>query len=273
MDAVSKKHGVPRPHLHVDAAVGWVFAFFRDYETTNNLLRFGPTVVQRVRELQLKLVGFDRADSVTIDFHKLGRGHYPASLFLVRKSTDLAWLKRSKSEIPYLAESLLEDDPISFSLECTRPGLGPYGVWASLQSIDRSSWQMLTARSIELAEHLKSSLAELPYCKVLNAETPGASVLWWVFPKDIEADEIYQQALTDSLDPSILANFFETTQNLYDQRANGLDRKIDALLSFTKGFGLRSRGLAFPAWKAVFGHPMTEESDIDRLVDGIASFS
>ena len=51
-------------------------------------------------------------------------------------------------------------DPALFTLETSRPALGPYAVMASLNGIGLTGWQMLTARALELA-------------RVIAAERPG----------------------------------------------------------------------------------------------------
>ncbi len=104
------------------------------------------------------------ADSVTIDFHKMGWGHYPGSAFLVNRRSDLRHLARSVEAMPYFSEADSRRDPALFTLECSRPALGPYTVMASLNAIGLTGWQMMIARSLELAAQLKQRLERLEYC-------------------------------------------------------------------------------------------------------------
>src|SRR5262249_18290693 len=159
--------------------------FLADYDTARNPLNLAAELLPGVRQLQHHAAGLRHADSVTLDFHKMGWGHYPSSAFLVRRRADLRYLSRPVEETPYLADAdaPARRDTALFTLECSRPGLGPYIALASLRALGRTGWQMLIARSLELAHRLKERLDALPYCRVLNPETAGPSVVWWVLPK------------------------------------------------------------------------------------------
>jgi hypothetical protein len=140
---------------------------------------------------------------------------------------------------------------------------------ASLNGIGLIGWQLLVARALELAYRLKQRLEALDYCKVLNMETTGPSVVWWVLPKGRNAKEIFQQAITGSLPPEKFAHFSTEIHRLFDKREKAMDPAFDARLSFTTSVGHNPHGLSLPAWKAVFFNPKTDESVIDRLIYSI----
>ena len=201
LDEFASRHGVPAPQLHVDAAVGWVLSFLTEYDLARNELGFSTELLALLRRAQNATEGLRHADSVTIDFHKMGWGHYPGSAFLVNRRADLRHLARTVDEMPYFSEADGRRDPALFTLECSRPALGPYTVMASLNGIGLTGWQLLVARALELAEPLKQRLDQLAYCKVLNLETTGPSVVWWVLPKGRDAKQIFDQATSGKLDP------------------------------------------------------------------------
>ena len=269
LDAFAARHGVPAPQLHVDAAVGWVLSFLTDYDTTQNPLRFPAELLPLVRRAQRHAEGLRVADSLTIDFHKMGWGHYPGSTFLVNRRADLRHLARTVNETPYFAEADSRRDPALFTLECSRPALGPYTVMASLNAIGLHGWQLLVARSLELAQRLKQRLEALDYCKVLNLDTLGPSVVWWVLPPGRNAKEIYQQVIEGRLPADKYAHFAAEVRHLFDKREKAMDRAVDARISFTTSIGHRPHGLALPAWKAVLFNPKTDEAVVDRLVTSI----
>ena len=120
-----------------------------------------------------------------------GSGHYPSSAFLVNKRSELRCLARTTAAMPYFSDAIDRRDPALFTLETSRPAIGPYTVMASLDGIGLHGWQMLIARSLELAQYLKTKLAQLDYCTVLNADAVGPSVVWWVMPKGRNAKQIY----------------------------------------------------------------------------------
>lgn len=269
LEAFAERHKVPRPQLHVDAAAGWVLSFLAAYDCAQNELGFTPETLALVERAQSATSGLRVADSITIDFHKMGWGHYPGSAFLVRSRQELRYLSRSAEEMPYFSEADGRRDPAVFTLETSRPALGPYTVMASLNGIGLAGWQLLVVRALELAEDLKQRLERLEYCKVLNAGAIGPTVVWWVLPKGRNAKEIYQRAIEGQLPEDRFARYAAEIRRLFEKREKNLDPKFDARLSFTTNAGHKAHGLALPAWKAVFFNPMTDGSVLDRLIYSI----
>lgn len=269
IDRSSANFGVAAPQLHVDAAVGWAVTFLADYDTVGNSHRFDPEVLALVRQIQAHSKGLQQADSVTLDFHKMGRGHYPSSAFIVNRKEDLRYLARTVHDTPYFPDADSRRDPALFTLECSRPGLGPYCVMASLNGIGLTGWAMLVGRSLELAYRLKTRLAQLDYCKVLNMGTCSPSVNWWVLPKGRNAEEIYQRLVAGQLSEEQSRRYFAEIRRLYDKREKMMDPSLDARLGFTLDFGYNPHGIEIPAWKAVFFNPKTSDEVIDRIVYGI----
>ena len=269
IDRVASEHNETSPQLHVDAAVGWALTFLADYAIDENPLEFSSDLLNIVRKAQALCKGFRVADSVTIDFHKMGRGHYPSSAFLVNKRSDLKYLSRDVSDTPYFSEADASRDPALFTLECSRPAIGPYAVMASLNAIGLTGWRLLTARSLELAERLKQKLEKLEYCRVLNRETFGPSVNWWVLPKGRDAQAIYEQLMDGSLSPEDRQRYFSEIKRLHEKRDKMMDRSLDAKLGFTTNYGFNPHGHEIPAWKAVFFHPLTTDEMVDRIIYSI----
>jgi glutamate/tyrosine decarboxylase-like PLP-dependent enzyme len=269
IESKSKQYGAPRPQVHVDAAVGWALSMLSDYNVQANPLEMEKNVCELIARVQQKNKGLRKADSVTIDFHKMGRGHYPSSAFIVNRREDLKYLARTVSDTPYFSDAQANRDPALFTLECSRPAFGPYSVMASLNGIGLTGWQMLLARSLELADRLKSKLASLDYCKVLNQDTPGASVNWWVFPKGRNAEEIFQKLVNNELSAEQRHRYLPEIRRLFDKRSKMMDPKMDARLGFTTSFGYCPHGIDIPAWKAVFFNPKTTEAMVDRIVESI----
>ncbi len=263
------KYGATVPQLHADAAVGWGHCFLNEYDREKNNLELTPEMLPIVAKVQQMCRGLRVADSVTIDFHKTGRGHYPSSAFIVNRRSDLRFLARSKDDTPYFSDADSRRDPALFTLETSRPGLGPYTVMASLNGIGLLGWQMLMARSLELADILKRKLESLDFCKVLNADTCGASVVWWVLPKGRDARAVFEKFESGKLSAEETQRYLSEVRHLFNKRDRTLDPVRDARLSFTTAIGYRPNGIDVPAWKAVFFNPKTDEAIIDRLVESI----
>jgi glutamate/tyrosine decarboxylase-like PLP-dependent enzyme len=273
IDAFAVRHGVAAPQLHVDAAVGWALSFLAEYDPVKNPLEFSDDLLRIVVRAQQHTEGLRVADSVTIDFHKMGWGHYPGSAFLVNRRADLKYLARTVEEMPYFSEADSRRDPALFTLECSRPALGPYTVMASLNAFGLIGWQMMIARSLEMASKLKQRLEQLDYCKVLNLDTVGPSVVWWVFPKGRNAKEIFQQVEEGTLTPKQYEHYVGEIQRLFERREKTMDPAIDARLGYTTSIGFRPHGFSLPAWKAVMFNPKTDESVLDRLILSIEELS
>jgi glutamate/tyrosine decarboxylase-like PLP-dependent enzyme len=269
VEEVAGRHGMPVPQVHVDAAVGWTLSFLAEYNLDENALDFCPELLTLVKRSQECTLGLRQADSVTIDFHKMGWGHYPGSAFLVNRRADLRYLARDVSDTPYFSEADGRRDPALFTLECSRPALGPYTVMASLNAIGMTGWQLLIARALELAHRLKQRLEKLGNCKVLNLEATGPSVVWWVLPKGRDAKEIFARLESGRLPPEEFAGYAAEIRRLFDKRQCAMDPACDARLSFTTSIGYQPHGIDVPAWKAVFFNPKTDEQIIDRLAGSI----
>ena len=273
IDEKASHYGVPGARLHVDAAVGWAMCFLADYDLEKNPLQLTSELLPVVSGVQGECRKLRFADSVTIDFHKMGRSHYPGSAFIVNRKDDLKYLARGVAETPYFSEADPRRDPALFTLECSRPAIGPYTVMASLNAIGLTGWQMLTARALELAQILKKRIEALEHCKVINLETAGPSVLWWVLPKGRNAKEIFRKLEEGLLPPEETQRYFAEIRRLYNKRQYSLDHSRDARLSFTTNVGYRPHGIDLPAWKAVFFNPRTDEGVIDRLIYSIEELS
>jgi glutamate/tyrosine decarboxylase-like PLP-dependent enzyme len=173
------------------------------------------------------------------------------------------------ADTPYFCEADSRRDPALFTLECSRPGIGPYCVMASLNSIGLIGWQMLTARALELALYLKKRLEKLEYCCVLNPDTCGANVVWWVLSKGRNAKKIYQDLEQGKLTSEEVGRYFSEIRRQFDKRDRNMNEAIDARLSYTTSIGLELNGYELPAWKAVFFNPKTDEAIIDRLIESL----
>jgi glutamate/tyrosine decarboxylase-like PLP-dependent enzyme len=269
MERLCRKHRATMPQIHVDAAVGWAMTMLTDYDRNLNTLQMSDSLLALVERVQSKNAWLRSADSVTIDFHKMGRGHYPSSAFIVNRREDLRFLSRSVRDTPYFSDADARRDPALFTLECSRPGIGPYSVIASLNGIGLQGWQMLVARSLELARMLKDRLSRLEYCKVLNETTAGPSVNWWVLPKGRNAEEVYRRWVQNELTEEQRLRYQREIRQLFEKRMKMMDHALDARLGYTTNFGFCPHGLEIPAWKAVFFNPKTDEVIVDRIIQSI----
>jgi L-2,4-diaminobutyrate decarboxylase len=269
IDHKSKKYGVPPAQLHVDAAVGWFMTLLNEYDLEINEFSLCKGTLDRVQSIQTAAKGLRCADSVTIDFHKMGWGHYPGSAFIVNRREDLNFLFRKKSEVPYFAEADVNRDPALFTLECSRPAIGPYSVMATLNGLGLRGCQMLAVNTIDMSRKLKERLNGISNVKVLNPECIGPQVLWWVLPKGRDAGDIYDKILSGELSEENAKPYFEEIRRMYDHREESLNQTDDPRLSFTTSIGFCPHEIQLPAWKASFFNPATDDTIIDKIVASI----
>jgi len=269
LDETAARFGRPVPQLHVDAAVGWSLCFLTEYDLQRNPLKLSAEMLPRVAEAQRACLTLVHADSLTLDFHKMGWGHYPASAFIVNRRDDLKHLLRSREAMPYFSEADYRRDPAVFTLECSRPAIGPYSVMASLNGLGLVGCQMLVANAIEMATTLKRRLEALDYCKVLNLDTIGPSVVWWVLPRGRDAKALFERLERGTLDDDLYHRTVAEVRRMFEKREATLDPARDAKLSFTTSIGYSPHGRALPAWKAVFFNPRTDEPVLDQIVQSI----
>ncbi|SMP50321.1 Pyridoxal-dependent decarboxylase conserved domain-containing protein [Neorhodopirellula lusitana] len=269
LDEFAQRNDVTVPQLHVDAAVGWVMSFLADYDSNSNSLDFSNQMLETIQRIQVRCRGLREADSISMDFHKMGWGHYPGSALLVNRRKDLKYLARTVEDTPYFSEADERRDPALFTLECSRPALGPFSVMASLNGIGLNGWRLLAARSVDLANQLKERLEKLPYCKVLNLQTDGPHVVWWVLPKGRDAKQIYREVQAGTMKAEEYSHYTSEIQRQFDKRSKSMSPKSDARLSFTTSIGYAPKDMKIPAWKAVFFNPKTDETIIDRIIESI----
>ena len=265
----AKKYSVPVPQLHVDAAAGWPLSFLNEYDVEDNPFKLNKDVLPVITQIREKAMNMQYADSVTIDFHKMGWGHYPASAFIVYNRDDIKLLFRSLEQVPYFSEADYRHDPALFTLECSRPAIGPYSVMASLNGIGLKGYQMLVAHALEMAIYAKKQIEKLDYCKVLNMNSLGPSVVWWVLPKGRDAKQIYRDLEEGKVPQKDYERYFYEVQRLFEKRKAVMDPTKDARLSFTRSMGYLPGGVPIPAWKAVFFNPKTDHEVIRQIITSI----
>ncbi len=265
----AEEHGVPKPQLHVDAAVGWAMCFLSEYDLHKNPLGIDEAMLKMVARIRKSTLALQYADSITIDFHKMGWGHYPSSAFMVNKREDLSYLLRTRESMPYFCEAEYGRDPALFTLECSRPGIGPYSVMASLNGIGLRGYQALVLHAIEMAQFAREEIDKLDYCKVLNPKNTGPNVIWWVLPKGRNAESIHRRLMLGELDEEERLGYFTEVKRLFDKRSDAMEIGRDARISFTTSTGHSPHGIPVCAWKAVFFNPKTDRSVVQRLLRSI----
>ncbi|MDX2479771.1 MAG: hypothetical protein QNK24_05485 [Desulfuromusa sp.] len=77
-----------------------------------------------------------------------------------RPFADAHFLK-TLDQVPYFSEAEYRHDPALFTLECSRPAIGPYSVMANLNEIGLRGYQVLLASSLAMAVFTKKEIAKI----------------------------------------------------------------------------------------------------------------
>jgi len=153
--------------LHVDAAYGGALLFSGSHRD--------------------KLTGIDRADSVSIDFHKLFWQPIPCSAFLLRDATHFDSIKLYAD---YLNPELHEEEGIpnlvTTSLLTSRR-FDALKLWISFQSLGRDKLAAMIDRTIALAKHAAAVIRNALQLELM-AESQLSTVVFRYVPSRPNAD-------------------------------------------------------------------------------------
>ncbi len=196
-DELASEYGLEHPpHIHADAAIGWTWAVFRDYDFKNNPLGFHARTMRWLSDSLLRINGLHTADSIGIDFHKTGYAPYISSAFLVRDRKELTILSRAPEQMPYLYQFGYYHPGI-YTLETSRPGTGALAALANIRLLGKQGYRVLIGHLVEMAQMLRERLESYPFINVLNDHNYGPVTLFRVYPDGVDAKETFKRELTD----------------------------------------------------------------------------
>jgi glutamate/tyrosine decarboxylase-like PLP-dependent enzyme len=232
-----------RPHMHVDAAMGGLFAVFNKYDFDANPLGFESKLLSALRKMSDKTRQVQHADSVVIDFHKLGYAPFLSSLFMVKDANDFALVDRIKNHGPYppQAETYLS----SWAKECSRP-FNSLAVYANLLSFGLQGYQAMLANLVSNTLYFREQLSRINGVAILNEQSNGPLTTFRVTPNE------------------------EASLDKINQRTEQVFKEIDAyreklFLGRTVRYATASDGKGVYGIKVFFINPFTTHEDIDKV--------
>lgn len=195
-DELAREYSVPKPHLHADAVIGWIWSVFRDYDFEGNPLGFHARTIRSLQDSLQRLGHLGLADSLGVDFHKTGYTPYISSAFLVKERDDLTRLSRHPEEMPYLYH-FGQYRPGIYTLECSRPGSGALAALANMRLFGKMGFRVLIGHVVEMAAMLRERLEAYPFIEVLNDFNYGPVTLFRVYPEGVSAREAFEREVRD----------------------------------------------------------------------------
>lgn len=160
-----------KPHLHVDAVVGFPWIFFKDYAMEKNSLNMSEAAKERISKIVKNLRNLNYADSFGVDFHKMGFCPYISSLFMVK---DKSSFYKDKSNLAEFGQYT----PFAYTIENSRPGNGPMSAYIALNLLGVKGFQTIIAHNTEVAIDLQNSLEKTGQFEIINKTGLGCATIF-----------------------------------------------------------------------------------------------
>ena len=256
------------PHIHVDAAIGWAWSVFNDYDFENNPLGFRPRTVRALAGASRRIRYLSLADSVGIDFHKTGFTPYISSLVLVKHQADLELVKRHPEQMPYLYQ-VGEYRPGMYTLETSRAGTGPLAALANFRLFGEQGLQVILGHIVEMTQLLREHLEGHEGTTVLNRENFGTVTLFRAYPVGVDTFSIKGHEFEDAAyrDSLLAHNDYnrEISQYVHAEAMEGRG----VMISITDCYRRTQYGEPIVALKSFILSPFVDEADVEMVVSKV----
>jgi glutamate/tyrosine decarboxylase-like PLP-dependent enzyme len=260
-----------KPHIHVDAAVGWPLIMFNDYAFDTNPIGLNNNLLEKLHALAPKIRGLRFADSVTIDFQKWGYVPYTASLVMFKHQADMEYLKQDPHYFSYFESNKTAQTHLQSTIECSRGAAGVYGSYCALNMLGKRGYQTMVGHGLQNAEYLKAHLSSLPHCKVVAKDNLGPTVAFRLYQPSatLNVDAVFQQEQSlhhvgDKVG-SITQHSLFHRQHFLNRKGKQLQTNWVESIAHTE-FDHHGQCLFIPGEKAVFLNPYTRYHHIEQFV-------
>ena len=268
-EAVCQKYNVPKPHIHVDAAVGWIYGIFKNYQLAENPLAFDSQTINTIQKLNNLYSNLHYADSITVDPHKHGFTSYSSSALIFKNRQDLLLLKKNVEETPYFTEDSFCSFPGAYTPESSRSGDGPLMILANLYALGYEGYQAMIGHSIQQRNILKSKLkfSFKNSIQVLNQDIPGTSTLWRFYPDEIDAQAAYEKELfgINEKDRIFTQKINDYNYNLF-MKSKSIRCSNTIIIGYSHQVIVGKSGMPISGWKCILINPFV---DITSILDNL----
>ncbi len=260
-----------RPHIHVDAAVGWPLIFFLDYDFQRNPLEINPVTLEGLKHNVERFRELKYADSFTVDFQKWGFVPYTSSLVMVKDRESMKALEHDPENFSYFEKDVQGQTHLQSTIECSRGAAGLFGAYSALQYLGKEGYQVLIANGLQNADYFRWRISQCPGVRIIAPDNRGPSVGFRLYDpeevSDVNREYEYELAYCDS--------------EVYRRRVNRNSRYHREIfkrrgkrflytnwvefISHTK-YDEQGKWEPIPGEKAVFINPLTDRARIDSFV-------
>ena len=257
-----------RPHIHADAAIGWAWSVFDDYDFVANPLGFRGRTLRVLAAIDRRIRHLHLADSVSLDFHKTGFAPYISSMVLLRERSDFDLIARRRETMPYLYQSG-EYHPGMFTLETSRSGAGPLAALANLLLLGKQGLRVLLGHAVDMAETLREGLESHPDLTVLNAHNPGPVTLFRVYPHGVDTFLVKDRERSDPACRDELLAHNRYNRRIFERvHAEALAGRGVAI-SLTDCYRTTDYGEPIVALKSYVLSPFANEAQMRSILDQV----
>ncbi len=256
------------PHIHGDAAIGWAWSVFNDYDFEKNELEFRGRTIRALAAAKYRIHHMHLADSICLDFHKTGFAPYLSSAVLFKDRQDLDLIARNREAMPYLYQTG-DYHPGMFTLETSRGGGGPLAALANLLLLGKEGLRTLLGHIVEMAEVLREDLESRPYFAVLNSENVGPVTLFRVYPEGVDPFTIKEREFTDPTFRKQLLEYNEFNRQVYQHVHEEALAGRGVAISQTDCYRHTDYGEPVVALKSYVLSPFSTEAEMQSILDRV----
>lgn len=202
------------PYIHFDTVVGWPWLFMKYYNFEENEFDINKKALDVLQENYGLVSQIKYADSMGIDFHKMGFVPYQSSIFMIKDGKELFSINKEQPErLPI--NDYGNNFTQHYTLEHSRSFAPIYSGWLALQTVGKKGFIAYLAHLTEVSFYLRENMEKSGF-KWINREAKGfASVFWCSFVDDAQ----YEDALDWDKEKIKIQN--EYIYNLYEVLGNG----------------------------------------------------
>lgn len=260
-----------KPHIHVDAAIGWSMIFFLGYDFAANPLSINPATLAGIERNVARFAELKYADSFTVDFQKWGYVPYTSSLVMIRERDDLKAMENDPENFSYFERDIQGQTHLQSTIECSRGASGLFGAYAALNYLGVEGYRIVLAHCLQNANYFRYRLSQLGNVKLVAQENQGPSVGFklynpeWV--SDPEAEFAFE--LARSPDPAYKARLARNT-NWHRQQFTSRG-KVGLYTNWVEAvarseYDARGKYSYIAGEKAVFMNPACSREQIDAFI-------
>lgn len=262
IESVIKEYpGTHRPHLHLDAAIGWAFSFFNNYDLEKNNLYFQESFLKGLSKIQNLMKDLHLADSITLDMHKTGFAPYSSSFLIVKDFNDFEYLKWDSSVFKYFDPEDYDISPVQYSLECTRSASGVFASALALSTLGIEGYQILLSAGLQHVHTLKEKFRSRKNIAILN-DNIGFTCLFRPYPtfinkgQDLKNEEMFNASFYEKSQAisNYVHEFFKFWEKHKRPYAPNLDY-VEAATWYKYQNTRNENDNDIPAWKAYMLNP------------------